>query len=254
VVHVDGSVDPVRDIEVIETELILADFQTLENRMERLKKQARADKAVAATVPDVEKLLAHLGEGNPAVAFPGRDTELFRKLLKECPLLTDKKIIYCANVDEDGMTGDNQLVDAVRAYADTRGADTVKICAKMEEDLVGMTREEADEFLREYGVEESGLSQVIHKGYHTLGLASYLTAGPKEVRAWTIRQGWKAPQAAGVIHTDFERGFIRAQVISCDNYVQYGGETACKEKGLMRTEGKDYVVQDGDVIEFLFNV
>jgi GTP-binding protein YchF len=254
VVHVDGSVDPVRDIEVIETELVLADFQTLENRIEKIKKQARADKAAAATLPEIEKLLAYLGEGKPAVSFPDRESELFKKLLRECPLLTDKKIIYCANVDESGMAADNDFVDAVRAHADSKGADTVKICAKMEEDLVGMEAEEADEFLQEFGVEESGLNQVIHKGYHTLGLCSYLTAGPKEVRAWTIRQGWKAPQAAGVIHTDFERGFIRAQVISYDDYIEHGGEAACREKGLMRTEGKEYAVQDGDVIEFLFNV
>ena len=254
VVHVDGSVDPIRDIEVIETELILADFQTLENRIEKLKKQGRADKAVAATIPEVEKLLEHLGEGKPAISFPDHDTELFLKLLKESPLLSDKKLIYCANVDEDTMVEDNEQVKAVRAYADAKGADTVKISAKMEEDLIGMSDEEANEFLQEYGVKESGLNQVIHKGYHTLGLASYLTAGPKEVHAWTIHQGWKAPQAAGVIHSDFERGFIRAQVIAYDDYVEHGGEAACKEKGLMRTEGKDYLVKDGDIIEFLFNV
>ncbi|MBL7012549.1 MAG: redox-regulated ATPase YchF [Kiritimatiellales bacterium] len=254
VVHVDGSIDPVRDLEVIETELILADYQTWENRLDRVKKQGRADKAAAATVPEVEKLLIHLGEGKPAISFPGRNSELFKKLLKECPLLTDKKIIYCANVDEAAMAKDNDMVKAVRAYADAKGADTVKISAKMEEDLIGMDEKEANEFLKEYGVEESGLNQVIHKGYHTLGLASYLTAGPKEVHAWTIHQGWKAPQAAGVIHTDFERGFIRAQVISYADYIEHGGETACKEKGLMRTEGKEYVVKDGDIIEFLFNV
>ncbi len=254
VVHVDGSVDPIRDIEVIETELILADFQTLENRIEKLKKQARADKAVAATLPEVEKLLAHLGKGNPVISFPNHDSELMRGLLKESPLLTDKKLIYCANVDEDAMVEDNAQVKLVRDYADSNGADTVKICAKMEEDLIGMSDEEAEEFLKEYGVAESGLHQVIHKSYHTLGLASYLTVGPKEVRAWTIHQGWKAPQAAGVIHTDFERGFIRAQVMAYNDFVTCGGEAACKEKGLMRTEGKDYTVQDGDIIEFLFNV
>lgn len=254
VVHVDGSVDPVRDIEVIETELILADYQTWENRMERLKKQARADKATAAIIPDAEKLLTHLGEGSPVISFEDHDTERFKELLKECPLLTDKKLIYCANVGEDSMMEDNEFVHVVRAYAEKKGADTVKICAKMEEDLVGMDGDEAEEFLKEFGVEKSGLNQVIQKGYHTLGLASYLTAGPKEVRAWTIHQGWKAPAAAGVIHTDFERGFIRARVIAYEDYVEHGGENACKEKGLMRTEGKDYVVQDGDVIEFLFNV
>jgi GTP-binding protein YchF len=254
VVHVDGSVDPVRDLEVIETELILADYQTWENRMERLKKQARADKAAALIVPEAEKLLTHLGAGKTVISFENHDTELFKKLLKECPMLTDKKIIYCANVDEDGMVEDNDQIRSIRAYADSKGADTVKICAKMEEDLIGMSDEEADEFLKEFGVKESGLNQVIHKGYHTLGLASYLTAGPKEVHAWTIHQGWKAPAAAGVIHTDFERGFIRAQVIAYADFIEYGGEQPCKEKGLMRTEGKDYVVKDGDIIEFLFNV
>jgi GTP-binding protein YchF len=254
VVHVDGDVDPLRDIEVIETELILADLQTWENRVEKLKKQTRADKNAAAIVPEAEKLLAHISEGKPVIAFEDRDTDLFRELLRECPLLSDKKIIYCANVDEDGMMEDNEFVRAVRDYAESKGADTVSICAKMEEDLVGMCEEEAAAFLEEFGVEESGLNQVIHKGYHTLGLASYLTAGPKQVRAWTFRCGWKAPQAAGVIHTDFERGFIRAQVISYDDYITHGSEIICREKGLMRTEGKDYVVQDGDVIEFLFNV
>jgi GTP-binding protein YchF len=254
VVHVDGSVDPIRDIEVIETELILADYQTWENRVERLRKQTRVDKATAAIVPEAERLLAHISDGRPVSTFEDRDTELFVRLLKECPLLSHKKIIYCANVDEDGMREDNAHIQAVREYADSKGADTVKICAKFEEDLVGMSEEEAVAFLDEFGVEESGLNQVIHKGYHTLGLASFLTAGPKEVRAWTFHQGWKAPQAAGVIHSDFERGFIRAQVICYDDYIANGSEAACKEKGLMRTEGKDYLVQDGDVIEFLFNV
>jgi GTP-binding protein YchF len=254
VVHVDGSVDPIRDIEVIETELILADFQTLENRIQRLTKQARADKSARELVTAAEALLAHLGEGHPVISFPDHDTDLMRGLLKESPMLTDKKLIYCANVDENGMMEDTDYVKQVQDYAASKGADVVKICAKMEEDLISMSDEEAEEFLTEFGVEESGLNQVIHKGYHTLGLASYLTAGPKEVHAWTIHQGWKAPQAAGVIHSDFERGFIRAQVISYEDYVEHGSEAACKEKGLMRTEGKEYVVQDGDIIEFLFNV
>ncbi len=254
VVHVDGSVDPLRDIEVIETELILADYQALEKRVERFVKQARAMPDARPKQAAAEKLLAHLGEGKPAISYPERDTEFMRTLLKESPMLTDKKIIYCANVGEDAMAGDNDFVKQVREYADAKGADTVKICAKMEEELVGMSEEEANEFLAEYGVAESGLDQVIHKGYHTLGLISYLTEGPKEVRAWTVHRGWKAPQAAGVIHTDFERGFIRARVISFEDFIAHGGETACREKGLMRTEGKEYVVRDGDVVEFLFNV
>ncbi|MDK2857309.1 MAG: ribosome-binding ATPase [Verrucomicrobiota bacterium] len=254
VVHVDGSVDPRRDLDVIETELVLADFQTLETRIQRMEKQARADKKAAEALVHVKRLLDHLGEGNPAIRFSERDTDEIQAVLKEVPLLTDKKIIYCANVDEAGMAEDNAYITAVRDYAAAQGADMVKICAKMEEDLVGMDEAEAAEFLKEYGVTESGLDQIARTGYHTLGLISYLTAGPKEVRAWTIRRGWKAPQAAGVIHTDFERGFIRAQVIAYSDYVALGGENACREKGLMRTEGKEYVVRDGDIIEFLFNV
>ncbi len=254
VVHVDGSIDPVRDIEVIETELVLADFQMLENRLGRIQKQARADKAVAAQLPLYEALLAHLGSGRMAHAFPDRQTEAGRRAFKELQLLTDKPVIYCCNVDEAGLAGDNALVQAVRDYAAKGGADVVKICAKMEEDLNGMSDEERAEFLKEYGVQESGLDQIVHTGYRTLGLISYLTQGPKESRAWTIRRGDTAPRAAGVIHTDFERGFIRAQVIAYDDFIAKGGEAACREAGLLRTEGKEYVVQDGDVIEFLFNV
>jgi GTP-binding protein YchF len=254
VVHVDGSIDPIRDTEVIEAELIIADFQMMENRLGRIRKQARADKAVAAALPTYEKLLEHLGSGKMAVEFEDHESELVKAIFTESQFLTDKKVIYCCNVDEDGLLEDNDYVKAVQAYAAERGADVVKICAKMEEDLNGMSDEERDEFLHEYGVKESGLDQIIHTGYRTLGLISYLTQGPKEARAWTIHQGDTAPRAAGVIHTDFERGFIRAQVISYNDFVEKGGEAACRDAGLLRTEGKEYVVQDGDVIEFLFNV
>ena len=254
VVHVDGSIDPVRDIEVVEAELIIADYQMMENRLERVKKQARADKAVAATLPVFEQLIAHLGAGRMAHDFDGRTSEQGKTVFRESQFLTDKKVIYCCNVDEDGLLEDNEYVKAVQAYAAERGAEVVKICARMEEDLNGMTDEERNEFLREYGVKESGLDQIIHTGYRTLGLISYLTQGPKESRAWTIRKGDTAPKAAGVIHTDFERGFIRAQVIAYDDFIGKGGEAACREAGLLRTEGKEYVVRDGDVIEFLFNV
>ena len=254
VVHVDGSIDPVRDIEVIEAELIIADFQMLENRMQRIRKQAHGDKAVAAMLPVYEKLLDHLGSGKLAHGFEDRNTLVGKAIFKELQLLTDKKVIYCSNIDEDGLLEDNDYVKAVKAYAAERGADVVNICAKMEEDLNGMSDEDRDEFLHEYGVKESGLDQIIHTGYHTLGLVSYLTQGPKEARAWTIHQGDSAPQAAGVIHTDFERGFIRAQVMTYADFVEKGGEAACREAGLLRTEGKEYIVQDGDVIEFLFNV
>ncbi|HEY5621175.1 MAG TPA: redox-regulated ATPase YchF [Pontiella sp.] len=254
VIHVDGSVDPIRDIEVIETELIIADFQMLENRMPRVVKLARSDKAAAASLPVLEQLLAHLGAGKMAHEFEGRNTELVKNIFRESQFLTDKKVIYCCNVDEDALQEDNDYVKAVRSYAAERGADTVKICARMEEELNDMSDEERNEFLAEYGVKESGLDQIIHTGYHTLGLISYLTQGPKESRAWTIRRGATAPQAAGVIHSDFERGFIRAQVISYNDFVEKGGEAACRDAGLLRTEGKEYIVRDGDVIEFLFNV
>ncbi len=254
VVHVDGSIDPIRDIEIIEAELIIADFQMMENRAARVKKQARTDKAMAATLPTFEKLLEHLGSGKMAVDFEERDSETGMAIFKESQFLTDKKVIYCCNVDEDGLLEDNDYVTAVKAYAAERDADVVKICAKMEEDLNGMSDEEREEFLKEYGVKESGLDQIIHTGYHILGLISYLTQGPKETRAWTIHRGDTAPKAAGVIHTDFERGFIRAQVVAYTDFVEKGSELACREAGLLRTEGKEYIVKDGDVIEFLFNV
>lgn len=254
IVHVDGAVDTERDVGVIETELILADYQAIEGRVARLAKQVRGDKTAQASLDIAQALLDHLGKGKMAVEFEDHKTDAAVLMFRECPLLTDKRMIYCCNVDEAGLQADNDYVRNVRAHAAGRNCDTVKICAKMEEDLNGMTDAERSEFLKEYKVVESGLDQIVHTGYHTLGLISFLTAGPKEVRAWTIRRGWKAPQAAGVIHTDFERGFIRAQVISYKDYVEFGGESACKAKGLLRVEGKEYEVQDGDVIEFLFNV
>jgi GTP-binding protein YchF len=254
VVHVDGAVDPVRDVGVIETELILADYQSVETRVARLGKQIRGDKSLQPSLDIAQALLDHLGKGKMAVEFEDHKTDAAVLMFRECPLLTDKKMIYCCNVDEVGLQGDSEAFLKIREHATLRNCDTVKICAKMEEDLNGMTEPERLEFLKEYKVVESGLDQIVHTGYHTLGLISFLTSGPKEVRAWTIRRGWKAPQAAGVIHTDFERGFIRAQVIAYKDFVEYGGESACKAKGLLRLEGKEYEVQDGDVIEFLFNV
>lgn len=254
VVHVDGDIDPVRDISVIETELILADYQVMETRTARLAKLARGDRALQASLELSQALQEHLGKGKAAVEFGDRTSDAAVAMFKECRLLTAKKMIYCCNVDEAGLQEDNDMVKAVRSHAASRGCDAVKICAKMEEDLNGMTDAERAEFLKEYHVVESGLDQIVHTGYHTLGLISFLTAGPKEVHAWTIHRGWKAPQAAGVIHTDFERGFIRAQVIAYKDYVEFGGEAACRAKGLLRVEGKEYEVQDGDVIEFLFNV
>jgi ribosome-binding ATPase len=254
VVHVDGSVNPLRDIEVIETELLLADVQVLEKKIERLQKQAKGDKVAKLMLEDAEALLKFMNEGKPTLSYPEKEKETLKHLLAELRLMTSKQTIYCANVDENGLGDDNDYVKKVAKFAEERKADWVKISAKVEEELVGLNDEERVEFLASYGVKESGLEKVIRMGFHTLGLVSYFTAGPKEVRAWTIEKGWKAPQAAGVIHTDFEKGFIRAEVISYNDYIKYGSEVACKTAGVMRVEGKDYVVQDGDVMHFLFNV
>ncbi len=254
VVHVDGSVDPLRDIEVIETELILADVQTIEKKIERLQKLVKADKNAKVLIDDAQQLLNFMNEGRTALAYPEKDKDTIKQLFNELRLMTAKDIIYCANVDEDGLGSDNEYVQKLKAFAESRNADWVKISAKVEEELVGLEDEERAEFLNSYGVTESGLEKIIRTGFHTLGLASYFTAGEKEVRAWTIHQGWKAPQAAGVIHTDFEKGFIRAEVIAYEDYIKYKSEAACKAAGVMRVEGKEYIVQDGDVMHFLFNV
>ncbi len=254
VVHVDGSVNPVRDIEVIETELLLADVQTLEKKIEKLQKMAKGDKTAKAMLEDAESLLKFMNEGNPAILFPESEKESVKQLFNELRLMTAKKTIYCANVDEDGLSSDNDYVKKVNEYAENKKADSVKISAKVEEELVGLEENERIEFLASYGVKESGLEKIIRTGFHTLGLSSYFTAGPKEVGAWTIHSGWKAPQAAGVIHTDFEKGFIRAEVISYNDYIKYGSEAACRNAGVLRIEGKEYIVGDGDVMHFLFNV
>jgi GTP-binding protein YchF len=252
VAHVDGSVDPIRDIETIETELLLADLQAVENRLERTRKQ-RGDKKAQVVADHLEKLRDHVAGGEPAATYQPPNEDM-AAVLKELALLTAKPMIYCANVDEGGLTVEPALVARVREHAEARGAEVVRICARMEEELLGLSEEEQAEYLTEYGVTAGGLEQVIRTGYRTLGLISFLTAGPKEVRAWTVHEGARAPQAAGVIHTDFERGFIRAEVISFEDYMKYGSEAACRAAGVLRVEGKEYVVQDGDVVHFLFNV
>jgi len=254
VTHVEGDIDPIRDIQIIETELVLSDLQRMENRMERMVKKARSDKEGRELLERAQRLHVHLEEGKPVISFEEDTSEQMEAFRKEMQFLTDKKIIYCCNVDEAGLCEGNDLVEAVKAYASEQGCETVSVSASMEEDLIGLDETEAAEFLDSFGVKESGLDKIVHTGYRTLGLYSYFTAGPQEVRAWNIQAGWKAPQAAGVIHTDFERGFIRAQVIKFDDYMQHGGEAPCKALGLMRQEGKDYTVEDGDVILFLFNV
>ncbi len=254
VVHVEGGIDPVRDIEIIETELVLADMQSLEKRIERIGRQARADKELRREVEAMQRVMQHLNEGRPVRTFTRTEGDGLESTMTDLQLLTGKPVIYCANVGENALPGDSDDVRRVREYAAANGSDLVVISAKMEAELAGLADTERSDFLASYGLSESGLDQTARMAYHTLGLASYFTAGPKEVRAWTFRRGWTAPQCAGVIHTDFERGFIRAEVVDYDNYVRLGGETDAKAAGLMRVEGKEYLMRDGDVVHFLFNV
>ncbi|WP_300772051.1 redox-regulated ATPase YchF [uncultured Desulfovibrio sp.] len=254
ITHVDGTVDPLRDIDTIETELLLADIQSVEKRLEKLQKMAKGSKDAKAAAEIMQELLAALNDGKPASTFALPDNEAFLQSWRELGLLTAKPVIYCANVDESAVAGGNELSRRVEALATERHAGFARICAKLEEELQGLSAEEQAEMLSSYGIDESGLVRIIRTGYATLGLCSYFTAGPDEVRAWTIHKGWKAPQAAGVIHTDFERGFIRAEVISYDDYMSHENEAACRADGVLRVEGKEYVVQDGDVMHFLFNV
>ena len=256
VTHVEGGTDPLRDVEIIETELLLADIQSVEKRLERIARMGKGDKTVQALQTEVSALLAFMNDGNPASNFVAPDNDLFRQHFREMGLITSKKILYCANIDEVTLAkgGDNSYSVSLRELAADRNAGFVTICAKIEEELLGLEGEDSADMLASYGITESGLASVIRAGYDTLGLISYFTAGEKEVRAWTIHKGYKAPQAAGVIHTDFERGFIRAEVIAYDDYVALGSESAARSAGVLRTEGKEYIMKDGDVVHFLFNV
>jgi len=253
VVHVDGSVDPLRDVEVIQTELNLADLETVEKRIARTEKQARSgDKKLQAELAVLLKLRAGLNEGRPARAVELAEEEL--PVRRELQLITAKPVLYVANVGDDDPSGENPYVARLREHARSEGAALVTICGRIEAEIAELPDDGKQEFLQELGVAESGLDRMIHAGYRLLGLITYFTAGVKEVRAWTIRSGSRAPQAAGVIHTDFEKGFIRAEVIAYDDFVAAGGEAGAKERGVMRLEGKDYVVNDGDVMHFRFNV
>src|SRR5690625_2913011 len=249
VVHVAGRVEPLSDIETINTELALADIGALERRRERLRRSARGNPDDRVLYDTAEQLISHLSDGNPARTFPGT-------IPAEFGLLTAKPVIYVCNVAEDDLADSSSSphVQAVREHAAAEGAETVVISAQIEQELSELSEDEAREFLQELGLEESGLERLIHTGYRTLGLITYLTSGEKEVRAWTVREGTRAPQAAGVIHTDFERGFIRAEVIGWEKLVEAGSLATARSRGWLRTEGKDYTVQDGDVIHFLFNV
>jgi len=255
VVHVEGSIDPIRDVEIIEQELLFADLDAVVKRVDMLKKKAKGnDKNAKEQLTVAEALLAHIEEGHPVSTFADKESDGFKAINKDLRLLTSKEIIYGANVDEEGLAEDNEYVKALKAYAAERNSEVIKLCAKVEEEMVDFEEEEKQEMLNELGVTQSGLEQIIHKGFEKLGLMSYFTAGVKEVRAWTIRKGTTAPKAAAVIHNDFEKGFIRAEVISYEDYIACGGETAAKEAGKSRLEGKEYIVQDGDVMHFRFNV
>lgn len=253
VVHVDGSVDPVRDVEVIQTELNLADLETVEKRIARTEKQAKSgDKQMKAELEVLLKVRSCLNEGRPARTVDLAAEE--KTILHGLHLISAKPVLYVANVSEDDLEGRHPFVAELRQVAEREGAELVTICGKIEAEIAELPSEEKEDFLKELGLPEAGLDRMIHAGYHLLGLITYFTAGVKEVRAWTIPAGTKAPGAAGVIHTDFEKGFIRAEVIAYHDFVAAGGETGAKEKGLMRLEGKEYVVRDGDVMHFRFNV
>ena len=252
VVHVSGNVDPIRDIEIIDTELALADLATVDKALNRYRKPASAgDKEAKLLVAVLEKCYNQLNAGQPVRALDLSKEEWGN--LKPFCLITAKPVLYAANVAEGGFVN-NPYVEAVCAHAKAEKAEVVAICAAIEAEIADLDDEEKQLFLADLGLEEPGLNRLVHAGYHLLGLQTYFTAGVKEVRAWTIHRGDTAPQAAGVIHTDFERGFIRAQTIAFDDFITYGGEQGAKEAGKMRAEGKDYVVKDGDVLNFLFNV
>ena len=257
VVHVDGKVDPLSDIETINLELILSDMEVIERRITKQTKMLKGDKSLQKEIDLLKKIQAHLGEGKSARSMDLDDEESL--FVKSLDLLSYKPIIYAANVDEDNASdeaaADNEYVNAVRAFAEEEGSQVVVICAKIEAELSELDDEEKVMFLEEMGITESGLDKLIKSSYALLNLISFLTTGEDETRAWTITNGMKAPQAAGKIHTDFEKGFIRAETIAYDKLMECGGKTAAaKEKGFIRSEGKDYVVKDGDVMHFLFNV
>ena len=251
IIHVDGSVDPVRDMETIGLELIFADLETLERRIAKAQSMLKADKKYAEDADRLDKMKAWLESGKPLRSLP-MDEE-FEAFAEEQFLLTMKPVIYVANVDESGLQG-NAYTEKVKAAAQAEGAECIVLCAKLEEDLGELSDEEREMFMAEYGLKESGLDKLVKASYKLLGLISYLTAGEKETRAWTIVKGTKAPQAAGKIHSDFEKGFIRAEIVDYETLLECGSFAAAKEKGKVRSEGKDYVMRENDVVLFRFNV
>ncbi|MFR3920375.1 MAG: redox-regulated ATPase YchF [Clostridia bacterium] len=253
IIHVDGSVNPIRDIETINLELVFADLETVEKRLDRAKKLIKADKKYQEEIEVWEKIKEALEGGKSARTLEYTEEEL--EIIKDAFLLTMKPILYVANVSEEQLANDNdETVNKVREYAKAEKSEVIPLCVKIEEELAGLDGEDEKEMLEALGLKESGLDKVIKASYDLLGLMSFLTAGEPEVRAWTIKKGTKAPQAAGKIHSDIERGFIRAEIVSYDDLMKEGSMLAAKEKGLVRSEGKEYVMQDGDVVLFKFNV
>ena len=256
IVHVDGSIDPLRDIETINLELLFSDLEILERRYAKLVKSVKGDKTLVKEKDLVENLKKHLEDGKMAKSYETADDEE-ALLLESFNLLTGKPVIYAANVSEDELADDasgNSYVNSVREFAKNEGSEVFVICAQIEQEIAQLDDEERKMFLDDLGIKESGLEKMIRASYSLLGLISYITSGEMETKAWTIKKGTKAPQAAGKIHSDFERGFIRAEVVSYDNLTEQGSMAAAKEKGLVRSEGKEYIVQDGDVVLFRFNV
>lgn len=253
VIHVEGSVDPARDVRIIEDELILKDLESVEKKVESLKTQSKSgEKEIIKQLETVQRLKEHLEEGNAARSFDADKED--RRAFRELFLLSEKPVLFACNVSEDDLDSGNEWVEVVRDIAGVHDDEVVMFCAKIESEIAELDEEEKQMFLEEMGIESAGLNRLIRGAYKELGLITYFTAGPKESRAWTVRRGSKAPQAAGVIHSDFERGFIRAETVSYPVYAKLGSEKAVRNAGEMRQEGKDYVVQDGDVILFRFNV
>lgn len=252
IVHVDGSIDPIRDIEIINLELVFADLETVNKRLERAKKLLKGDKTYKAEIDLLEKVKETLEQGKPARILELSEEE--KEIIKDSFLLTMKPILYVTNVSENEISEDNKYVEQVKEYAKNENAKVIKLCVKIEEELSGLEDDDKKEMLEALGMNESGLDKVIKESYDLLGLMSFLTAGKPEVRAWTIKKGTKAPEAAGKIHSDIQRGFIRAEVVSYDDLIKLGSLNEAKEKGLVRSEGKEYIMQDGDIVLFRFNV
>ena len=252
IVHVDGSIDPIRDIETINLELVFADLETVNKRLERAKKLLKGDKTYKAEIDLLEKVKETLEQGKPARILELSEEE--KEIIKYSFLLTMKPILYVTNVSENEISEDNKYVEQVKEYAKNENAKVIKLCVKIEEELSGLEDDDKKEMLEALGMNESGLDKVIKESYDLLGLMSFLTAGKPEVRAWTIKKGTKAPEAAGKIHSDIQRGFIRAEIVSYDDLIKLGSLNEAKEKGLVRSEGKEYIMQDGDIVLFRFNV